>query len=232
MKKLFIELADTPSKREYGLMNRKYLPKNQGMLFKFPNPTLASFWMKNTYIPLDIAFLDDHGSVLQIESMSPLNTKAIYSNRSCRYALEVNKGWFAENGITVGSRVGGEGIRGHKITAQINLPPSSGAVPGVLEAIPSQPPTGEPAHQPAPDVTLNLTYKERLRKGEAKKQDFIIIYQTKDGRTLPPKVISPPFTFEQDEHGHHDAVVKAWDNQTGGWKSFLIDNILSLEDKK
>lgn len=232
MKKLYIELADTPLKRERGLMNRKHLPKNQGMLFKFHHPTFASFWMKNTYIPLDIAFLDDQGRVLQIEPMSPLNTKAIYSNYSCRYALEVNKGWFTENGIAVGSIVGGEGIKGHKITAQINPLPSSGAVPGVSEAIPGHPPTGEPAHMPDPDVALNLTYKERLQKGDTKKQDFIIIYQTKDGFTLPPKVISPPYTFEQDERGHHDAIVKTWDNQTGGWKSFLIDNIMSLEEKK
>lgn len=215
-------------------MNRKYLPKNQGMLFKFHNPTFASFWMKDTYIPLDIAFLDDNGRVLQIESMTPLNTRAIYSNNQCRYALEVNHGWFTENNVKVGSRIDGEGIRRHKKIAQMTPPmppPISGAVPGVPEAIPGQPPTGESA-QPSPDVMLNLTYKERLKDAGVKGKKLLIIYQTKGGKSLPPKIISPPFTFEKDEDGHHDAVVKAWDEQTGGWKSFLIDNILSLEEQK
>ena len=214
-------------------MNRKYLPKNQGMLFKFRTPTFASFWMRDTYIPLDIAFLDDNGKILQIESMTPLSTGIIYSNHQCRYALEVNKGWFTKNDIAVGSRIDGEGIRSYKKIAQMPppLPPISGAVTGVQDTIPGQPPTGEPA-QPSPDVILNLTHKEKLKNADIKGQKLLIIYQTKGGITLPPKVISPPFTFEEDADDKHDAIVKAWDEQTGGWKSFLVDNILSLEEKE
>lgn len=235
-KKLFVEVANSPTQRECGLMNRKYLPQNQGMLFKFHRPVLASFWMKDTYIPLDIAFLDDSGKILQIESLTPLNTKATYSNYPCKYALEVNRGWFSKNNITVGSRIDGEGISSYKKIAQIMLASplsSTGAAPGDLEAIPGQPP-GDSAQppQPNPDVTLDMTYKERLKKAELKGQKLLIVYQTKGGLTLPPKVISPPFRFEKDEDDNHDAVVKAWDEQTGGWKSFLIDNILSLEEKK
>jgi hypothetical protein len=99
---------------------------------------------------------------------------------------------------------------------------------------PVPPPDQDSANPPAPapDVTMNMSIKERLDQAHIKGKDLVIIYQTKSGKTLPPKVISPPFTFEPDENGHHDAVVKAWDNQDAGWKSFLIDNILNLEEKK
>ena len=201
MKKLFIEIADTPEKREQGLMYRKNLAKNQGMLFKFPHNTFASFWMKNTYIPLDIAFLNEQGRILQIESLSPLNTKAVYSNHSCKYALEVNKGWFTQNGIIVGSKIDGEGIRKHNRIAQtitqLNPSQNEGAVTGIPEIPPGQPQPDNPAPpsqppQPDPDVMLNLSYKDRIKAADAKGQDLIIIYQTKYGRVLPPKVISPP----------------------------------------
>lgn len=121
MNKLKVEVADTPTKREYGLMDRKVLANNQGMLFKFPYAHYLSFWMKNTYIPLDIAFLDDNGRVLQIETMSPLSTRAIRCDHLSKYALEVNKGWFKQNNISVGSLIIGEGLthtKGRCVTAQ------------------------------------------------------------------------------------------------------------------
>lgn len=233
MKKLFIEIADTHDKRERGLQNRKFMSSDYGMLFKFPYSEFHSFWMKDTYIPLDIAFVDDRGKILQIESMSPLSTKSVGSNYRCKYALEVSKGWFDKNGIHVGSRIAGDGIRNQEKIAQTNLLPVEGAVTGIPEADSGLSNAGDSAQiLPNPDIMLNLSYKERLEKGNLKGQDFVILYQTKKGFTLPPKVISPPFEFEEDEKGRHDAIVKAWDNQTGGWKSFLIDNILSLEEKK
>lgn len=105
MKRLFVEVADTPFKRELGLMDRKALGKDDGMLFKFPYKSNMAFWMKNTYIPLDIAFIDDDGKILQISEMYPLSTRSIRSNHPCRYALETNKGWFKENNLTAGSFV-------------------------------------------------------------------------------------------------------------------------------
>lgn len=215
MKNLFIELADTHDKRTKGLMHRKYLNKNSGMLFRFPYFERLSFWMKNTYVPLDIAFIDNDGKIFQIENMIPLNTRAILSNHPCQYALEVNKGWFNGNDIRIGSRVGGYGLKVRKI-AQNDI----------------QTPSEHNVESPDPDIMLNMTHKERLEHSQLKGQDMIIIYQTKKGKILPPKVISPPYIFEKDEDGHHDAVVKAWDNQEAGWKSFLIDNIISMEDKK
>jgi uncharacterized membrane protein (UPF0127 family) len=121
MKKLKIELADTPSKRELGLMGRKKLAQNNGMLFKFPESNVLSFWMKNTYIPLDIAFIDEKGTITQIESMAPLSTRSIRSNKPCKYALEVNKNWFRENDVDIGFSIVGEGVthrNKREITAQ------------------------------------------------------------------------------------------------------------------
>jgi len=85
---------------------------------------------------------------------------------------------------------------------------------------------------PSPDITLNMSMKEKLEGANLKGKDLVIIYTTKKGKQLPPKVITPPFEFEANEDGQHDKVVKAWDSQTAGWKSFLIDNIQSLEEKE
>lgn len=222
MKNLFVEIADNHPKREKGLMHRKSMPKNAGMLFKFPYASNFGFWMKDTYVPLDIAFLDDHGKILQIEEGIPLSTKPIRSNNECRHVLEVNRGWFKENGVKVGDLVGGHGLSRTKRMAQAidpNMPP----MPNPNQQQPQQQPIN-------PDVTLNMSIKDRLKKADLEGKDLTVIYQTKSGITLPPKTISPPFEFEKNEDGRHEGVVKVWDNQTAGWKSFLVDNILSLEE--
>jgi len=248
MKELKIEVADTHPKREYGLMNRKKLASDGGMLFKFPYRQRLSFWMSNTYIPLDIAFLDDNGVVLQIEEMSPLSTKATVSERPCRYALEVNKGWFVENNVKEGSIICGEGITHKKgvpfkKSAQtMNAPsivPSEADPVMVPEIAPKLPPVGQlpgetVREQRDPDVRLNRTLRELIQDADYKGLSLLMVYQIKQRPnkpplTLPPKKISGPFMFEPDEFGDSDAIVKCWDDQEATWKSFLIDNIVSLD---
>ncbi len=103
---LFVEIAATPSARTCGLSQRDSLPEDSGMLFVFPTSRNASFWMKDTRIPLSIAFLDDAGRIVGIQKMIPLNIEKRYrSNQPVRYALEVNQGWFNQNGISVGDRI-------------------------------------------------------------------------------------------------------------------------------
>jgi uncharacterized membrane protein (UPF0127 family) len=97
MKRLFVEYADTPPAQAKGMMGRSALNDNRGMLFKFTYAHRLRFWMKNTYLPLDIGFLSDKGEILQIASMMPLTTRAVTSNHICKYALEVNEGWFKDN---------------------------------------------------------------------------------------------------------------------------------------
>lgn len=225
-KRLFVEIADDHYKRAYGLMDRKSLGRNSGMLFRFPEQENLHFWMANTYIPLDIAFLDDDGKILQIESMSPLSTRKISSCKPCKYALEVNRGWFRDNNIRVGNYIGGVGISDLNKIAQMSDP----------NLISPPPSAQQPAQQvqpqvPSPDVKLDLSFKQLLEKAHTQGKDLIAIYRTKGGIVLPPKSISPPFTFEKDADGKHDAIVKVWDNQDAEWKSFIIDNIISLEEK-
>jgi uncharacterized membrane protein (UPF0127 family) len=103
---LSVELAFTPETRSCGLSNRFSLGENSGMLFLFPNIGKRTFWMKNTHIPLSIAFVDDAGSIVMIHQMEADQTRVTYhSFHAVRYALEVNRGWFARHGIKRGDRV-------------------------------------------------------------------------------------------------------------------------------
>jgi uncharacterized membrane protein (UPF0127 family) len=103
---LFVELAFTPGTRSCGLSHRYTLGENNGMLFLFPNRDKRTFWMKNTHIPLSIAFMDDAGKIVMLYQMEADQTNTTYhSFQSVRYALEVNQGWFNLHGIKIGDRV-------------------------------------------------------------------------------------------------------------------------------
>lgn len=103
---LWVEVAETPETRELGLMFRRELPDDEGMLFVFEYPQQLSFWMKNTYLPLDIAFVSSEGVILNIRAMKPMDDGPRYlSAGSARYAIETNRGWFKTRGIGPGDRV-------------------------------------------------------------------------------------------------------------------------------
>jgi len=103
--KLKVEVAATEQMRQKGLMYRMSLPENEGMIFIFEKDKSLSFWMKNTYIPLDIAFIDSRGVITDILQMRPLDTSVFYnSSKEVRYAVETNQWWFAKNRITAGSK--------------------------------------------------------------------------------------------------------------------------------
>jgi uncharacterized membrane protein (UPF0127 family) len=102
------EFADTEAKKERGLMFRKSLPEYSGMLFVFDPPAQATFWMKNTRIPLSIGFIDREGRILEIRSMKPFDQTIISSiSNRVAYALEVNLGWFDRHGVRLGARIYG-----------------------------------------------------------------------------------------------------------------------------
>jgi uncharacterized protein len=101
------EVAADYSTRGRGLMHRKSLAPNAGMLFIFDAPAVHCMWMKNTYIPLSVAFLDEKGEIINIADMQPHSEQSHCATRPALYALEMDRGWFAARGIKPGSRLGG-----------------------------------------------------------------------------------------------------------------------------
>jgi hypothetical protein len=104
---LTVEVVDNDGTRALGLMYRESMPADRGMVFVYDDDAVRSFWMKDTRIPLSIAYVDYAGSILHIADMTPLNTNSVPSRYPVRYAIEVNRGWFAEHGVEVGDKVTG-----------------------------------------------------------------------------------------------------------------------------
>jgi uncharacterized membrane protein (UPF0127 family) len=102
---LEVELARTKRQRARGLMNRAALDRDRGMLFMFREEEHLSFWMKDTSIPLTIAFLDSEGVVVDIYDMEPYDLEPVRSSRKCRYAIEVNRGFFQKAGLSEGDSI-------------------------------------------------------------------------------------------------------------------------------
>jgi hypothetical protein len=101
------EVAANNAARMQGLMNRKSMPPQRGMLFVFDRDAQHCMWMKNTFLPLSVAFVDDTGRILNIEDMQPHSEDSHCAAQPARYALEMNVGWFAQRGIKRGDRIGG-----------------------------------------------------------------------------------------------------------------------------
>lgn len=101
------EVAKTPAQRSIGLMHRPSMGANEGMLFVFEQASPQCFWMKNTLLPLSIAFLADDGTVVNIEDMKPQTLESHCSQQPVRFALEMNVGWFAKRGIKPGAMLSG-----------------------------------------------------------------------------------------------------------------------------
>lgn len=107
MYRIQAELAHTPKTREIGLMNRESLPEAHGMVFAFAFAARHCMWMKNTLLPLSVAFLDDDGRILNIAHMTPHSEESHCASAPARYALEMNQGWFEARGIGTGERIRG-----------------------------------------------------------------------------------------------------------------------------
>jgi uncharacterized membrane protein (UPF0127 family) len=104
-KEIWVEVAKTPEERNRGLMGRNHLGKDEGMLFVFEKEDYHSFWMKDTRIPLSIAFIDKEGRIVSIQDMRPLTLESHTPPQLILYALEMKKDWFFSNGIKAGDVV-------------------------------------------------------------------------------------------------------------------------------
>lgn len=100
-------IADTEDRRRLGLMHVRELPRDHGMLFVYPDVRERSFWMKNTFIPLSIAYIDERGRIATIVDMQPHDERGHPSNAPVRFGLEMDQGWFRRNGVAPGARVEG-----------------------------------------------------------------------------------------------------------------------------
>ena len=101
------EIAATDSARSRGLMYRKELPPNHGMLFVFEQANVQCFWMRNTVLPLSIAFIQEDGIIANIDDMQPMTDTSHCSSAPVRYVLEMEQGWFAKRGLQAGKKITG-----------------------------------------------------------------------------------------------------------------------------
>ncbi|WP_255428019.1 DUF192 domain-containing protein [Ramlibacter cellulosilyticus] len=102
-----VYVARSDEERALGLMHRRDLPQDEGMLFMCDECAVQSFWMKNTPLPLSIAFLEEDGTILKIADLEPHDLEGESSGHPVRFVLEVNQGWFDERGIAPGTRIEG-----------------------------------------------------------------------------------------------------------------------------
>ena len=108
MHNIIAELATTPAQRQLGMMMRTQMSPHEGMLFVFEQAGKQCFWMRNTLLPLSIAFVADDGRIANIAEMQPQSDDSHCSSEPVRYVLEMNKGWFAKRGIKPGAKLRGK----------------------------------------------------------------------------------------------------------------------------
>jgi len=102
-----VQLAQDFEQRQIGLMWRKEMPQNEGMLFVFEQPAVQCFWMRNTILPLSAVFVLDDGSIVNLVDMKPMNDESHCSKKPVRFVLEMNQGWFAKRNIQAGFKLTG-----------------------------------------------------------------------------------------------------------------------------
>ena len=107
MRNIVAMVAKTPEQRQIGLMYRKEMAAHEGMVFVFEQPNVQCFWMRNTPLPLSAAFVEDDGTIVNIEDMAPLSDASHCSKKPVRYVLEMNQGWFSKANIRPGAKLGG-----------------------------------------------------------------------------------------------------------------------------
>lgn len=107
MYRIDAQVAMSPEQRQIGLMFRKDMPTQEGMLFVFEQPSTQCFWMKNTVLPLTAAFVADDGTIVNLADMKPQTLDSHCSSKPVRFVLEMNKGWFEQRGLKAGTKLSG-----------------------------------------------------------------------------------------------------------------------------
>ena len=108
MHNIVAEVASTPLQRQIGMMMRTEMAQHEGMLFVFEQPEVQCFWMRNTLLPLAIAFVADDGRIVNLSEMQPRSDDSHCSSQPVRYVLEMNRGWFSKRGLKAGDKLRGK----------------------------------------------------------------------------------------------------------------------------
>ena len=195
---LFTEVADDPMSLQTGLMHRHRLPWKSAMLFVFPSDGHHSFWMQNTYVPLDIAFITQDFKIAEIHSMVPMSTRSVYPQVPCKYALEVNAGWFEKNKVAVGDRIGGSIYH----EAQNAVAPAVALVQSFRDAV-------NFANNNKLEMRIKYLYNDT-----GKVMDYVF-------------VPSAPYQFSKSRDGK-EYVVAPCKHASGEYRQFDIDSILEF----
>ena len=228
MIRIYAEIADTEEKRAQGLMYRRRLSADSGMLFDFKRAQALSFWMKNTEIPLDIAFIDDDFRIREIKSMVPGSTKSVRASGRYRYALEMNEGWFDRNGIGVGSVL--------KTARQISLEEALEETPPMDEVVqptemPQETPSEEkrPEVKPSPDVIVNMSFMDAVRLANDNSLSIAFDYEFPEGN-INSYVLVPVDKYEiKQGRGGNELVSGRCRHSGGEYRNFIIDNVIQFD---
>jgi hypothetical protein len=148
------EVADTQELRRKGLSGRASIDPGYGMLFVFEEPSIVSFWMKDTTIPLSIAFIKEDGTIAQIERMQPQDLTRISSNEPVQYVLEVRQGWFEERGLKpgIGVEIPRDQLSGVTAVPKTSEPPAGPAAGGEPKPEDTQTKSGPRTETAAPEA--------------------------------------------------------------------------------
>ncbi len=227
MSRLYLEVADDDRKRSMGLMYRGRLSANAGMIFDFGRKIPLSFWMKDTKIPLDIAFLDDDFKIAEIKDMVPYSTKSVRSLGKYRYALEVNSGWFDKNDIGVGSKL----CSAKQISVQEELPPTVSPEPSIIpdsQPTSQKPPPVPERTQPKPEVAVNLSFRDSVKVANTNNLAIAFQYEFPEGN-INSYVLLPQDGYDIKQGRSGELVCGRCVHSGGEYRNFIIDNIIDFD---
>jgi hypothetical protein len=233
--RLYTEFAGDDESRALGLMYRSSLGLNSGMLFSFASPRPLSFWMKDTQLPLDIAYVTADRRILEIKKLNPYSTRSVASSAPCQYAIEANSGFFESNAISAGSRI---------VLAQEADLPASPDIPGPSDTPeqqdgPQQIPEGQsvqphPSVQPdaqdqgRPDLVVNMSVMDVVPVANRYKLAIAFDYQLPNGNNESYYML--PLQNYQIIPGKNSRLICGpCSHSFGEFRNFKIDNILGYD---
>jgi len=224
---MYAEIADTPQLRELGLMFRERLASNSGMIFVFPHDMRLSFWMKDTPLPLDIAFIDEDFIIRQVESMTPYSTRGVRSSFPCKYALEVNSGFFDQHGVSIGSSLRFAQLLDDEENEEdeevVTEEPEIDEIPEEPEIEVAPPPS------PKPDLVINMSFREAIDLANNMKLSVAFDYEYPEGN-INSYVLFPLDRYEVKSGRTNGPLVGGPCVHSGGeYRNFIIDNIINFD---